>query len=457
MAETLSDDRPLTLEDLATWFAAGSKPREEFRVGAEHEKFVFHAADRQPVAYEGPSGIKALLDGMMRFGWTPTVEPGVGGGDVLIGLNRGLENISLEPGGQFELSGAPLLTMHDICEETGRHLEEAKAVAAELGLGFLGLGFSPLWRRDDVPIMPKGRYRIMRRYMPLVGSLGLDMMFRTCTVQANLDFADEADMVAKFRVSLALQPVATALFANSPFVEGRPSGFLSTRANIWTDTDVARTGMLPFVFADGFGFETYARFALQVPMYFVKRGGRYIDVAGRSFADFIEGRLSELEGERATLKDWADHVSTIFPEVRLKQYLEMRGADGGPVSRLCALPALWTGILYDPPAQAAAWDLCKHWTTEDRAGLSRDVPTQALNAMVAGRPVRDVARDMVAIAREGLKRRNYLSGGMVDESNYLGELEDIADSGLTAAERLLQLYNGPWKGDASRVFETFAY
>jgi glutamate--cysteine ligase len=457
MAETISDDRPLTLEDLAAWFAAGSKPRADFRVGAEHEKFVFHAADHQPVAYEGPNGIKALLEGMMRFGWTPTLERGPAGGEVLIGLNRGMENISLEPGGQFELSGAPLLTMHDICEETGRHLEEAKAVAAELGLGFLGLGFSPLWRRDEVPVMPKGRYKIMRRYMPLVGSLGLDMMFRTCTVQANLDFADEADMVAKFRVSLALQPITTALFANSPFIEGRPSGFLSARANIWTDTDVARTGMLPFVFEDGFGFETYARFALQVPMYFVKRDGRYIDVAGRSFADFIEGRLPELEGERATIKDWADHISTIFPEVRLKQYLEMRGADGGPVSRLCALPALWTGILYDPPAQAAAWDLCKHWTTEDRAGLIRDVPSRALSAMVAGRPVRDVARDMVAIAREGLKRRNYLSGGMVDESNYLGELEDIADSGLTAAERLLQLYDGPWEGDASRVFEAFAY
>jgi len=457
MAETLSDDRPLTLEDLTAWFAAGSKPRHAFRVGAEHEKFVFHTTDNQPVAYEGPTGIKALLEGMTRFGWTPTTERGANGGDVLIGLNRGMENISLEPGGQFELSGAPLLTMHDICEETGRHLEEAKIVAAELGLGFLGLGFSPIWRRDDVPVMPKGRYKIMRRYMPLVGSLGLDMMFRTCTVQANLDFADEADMVDKFRVSLALQPIATALFANSPFVEGRPSGFLSARANIWTDTDVARTGMLPFVFEDGFGFETYARFALQVPMYFVKRDGRYIDVAGRSFADFIEGRLPELEGGRATLKDWADHISTIFPEVRLKQYLEMRGADGGPVSRLCALPALWTGILYDPPSQAAAWDLCKHWTTEDRTGLIRDVPRQALGATVAGRRVRDVARDMVAIAREGLKRRSHLSGGMVDESNYLGELEDIADSGLTAAERLLQLYDGPWHGDASRVFEAFAY
>jgi glutamate--cysteine ligase len=457
MAETLSDDRPLTFEDLAGWFAAGSKPPAQFRVGAEHEKFVFRLGTHEPVAYDGPAGIRALLEGLMRYGWSPTWESAATGGEVLIGLSRGKANISLEPGGQFELSGAPLHTMHDICEETGEHLEEAKTVAAELGLGFLGLGYTPIWRRDEVPMMPKGRYRIMRRYMPLVGTKGLDMMFRTCTVQANLDFADEADMVAKFRVSLALQPIATALFANSPFIEGRPSGMLSARAAVWADTDPDRTGMLPFVFEDGFDFETYARYALAVPMYFVHREGRYIDVAGRSFADFMDGRLPELEGERATLKDWADHVSTIFPEVRLKQYLEMRGADGGPVSRLCALPALWTGILYDPPAQAAAWDLCRHWSLDAREQLRRDAPRLALGATVEGRSVRDIARDMVAIAREGLKRRARLSGGMIDESNYLGELEDIADSGVTAAERLLELYHGPWRGDASQVFEAFAY
>jgi glutamate--cysteine ligase len=457
MADTLSDDRPLTVEDLAAWFAAGSKPTSQFRVGAEHEKFVFRLGSNEPVPYDGPNGIRALMEGLMRFGWSPTWERGAAGGEVMIGLSRGMANISLEPGGQFELSGAPLHTMHDICEETGEHLLEAKTVATELGLGFLGLGFTPTWRRDQVPAMPKGRYAIMRRYMPLVGGKGLDMMFRTCTVQANLDFASEADMVAKFRVSLALQPIATALFANSPFVEGRPSGLLSSRADVWNDTDADRTGMLAFVFEPGFGFETYARYALGVPMYFVKRDGRYIDVAGRSFADFIEGRLPEVEGERATLKDWADHVSTIFPEVRLKQYLEMRGADGGPVSRLCALPALWTGILYDPAAQAAAWDLCRHWTDDDREQVRRDGPRLGLGAVVAGRSVRDVARDMVAIAREGLRRRNRLSGGMVDEGNYLGELEDIADSGVTAAERLLDLYHGPWQGDASQVFSAFAY
>jgi glutamate--cysteine ligase len=457
MGDTLGDDRPLTFEDLAAWFARGEKPTSQFKVGAEHEKFVFRLGSHAPVPYEGPDGILALMKGLERFGWEGTYELTPEGGETLIGLSRGPANVSLEPGGQFELSGAPLETMHEICAETGEHLQEVGEVAAELGLGFLGLGFTPLWRRDEIPVMPKGRYRIMRRYMPTVGSKGLDMMFRTCTVQANLDFASEDDMIAKFRVSLALQPIATALFANSPFVEGKPSGFLTARADVWTDTDPDRTGMLGFVFEDGFGYDAYTRYALGVPMYFVKRNGLYIDVAGRSFADFMEGRLPELPGERPTLKDWADHTSTIFPEVRLKQYLEMRGADGGSVSRLCALPALWTGILYDPAAQAAAWDLCKHWTVEDRAGLIRDVPRLALRAQVAGRSVRDVARDMVAIASQGLKARNRLSGGMVDETGYLGELEVIAETGVTAADNLLALYHGPWAGDIARVFETNAY
>jgi glutamate--cysteine ligase len=305
--------------------------------------------------------------------------------------------------------------------------------------------------------MPKGRYKIMREYMPKVGGLGLDMMFRTCTVQANLDFGSEADMVAKFRTSLALQPICTALFANSPFVEGKPSGFVSARANVWTDTDADRTGMLDFVFQDGFGFETYAKYALDVPMYFAKRGDRYIDLAGRSFRDFMDGKLAELPGEKPSLKDWADHTTTIFPEVRLKQYLEMRGADSGPWSRLCALPALWMGIFYDSAALAAAWDLCKSWKIEDHERLRADVARVGLKAQIAGRTVQDVAQDMLAIARAGLVRRNRLSGGMVDESNYLAELDEIAASGITPAERLLELYHGPWAGDASKVFESFAY
>ena len=451
MAEVACDDRPLTFEDLVRWFDEGSKPASEWRVGAEHEKFVFRLDTHEPVPY-APGGIEALLDGLTRFGWQPVRE-----GENVIALERGKANVSLEPGGQFELSGAPLETIHDICEETGTHLQEVKTVADELGLGFLGLGFTPLWRRDEIPVMPKGRYKIMREYMPKVGKLGLDMMFRTCTVQANLDFGSEADMVAKFRTSLALQPIATALFANSPFVEGRPSGFLSARANVWTDTDPDRTGMLDFVFRDGFGFEAYANYALDVPMYFVKREGRYIDLAGRSFRDFMDGRLADLPGQRPTLKDWADHTTTIFPEVRLKQYLEMRGADSGPWSRLCALPALWMGIFYDSAALAAAWDVCKDWKIEDHERLRADVARVGLKAQIAGRTVQDVAQDMLAIAREGLKRRNRLSGGLVDETGYLAELEEIAASGVTPAERLLELYNGPWAGDAGKVFDSFAY
>jgi glutamate--cysteine ligase len=451
MAETATDDRPLTFEDLVAWFDEGSKPKDQWRVGAEHEKFVFHLGTHAPVPYE-PNGIKALLDGLTRFGWEPVLEAG-----NVIALERGKANVSLEPGGQFELSGAPLETIHDICEETGGHLQEVKIVADELGLGFLGLGFTPVWRRDQVPVMPKGRYKIMREYMPKVGGLGLDMMFRTCTVQANLDFGSEADMVAKFRTSLALQPICTALFANSPFIEGKPSGFVSARANVWTDTDADRTGMLDFVFQDGFGFETYAEYALNVPMYFAKRGDRYLDLSGRSFRDFMDGKLTELPGEKPTMKDWADHTTTIFPEVRLKQYLEMRGADSGPWSRLCALPALWMGIFYDSAALAAAWDLCKTWKIEDHERLRADVARVGLKAEIAGRTVQDVAKDMLAIAREGLKRRNRLSGGMVDETNYLSQLDEIADSGITQAERLLELYHGPWAGDVSKVFESFAY
>ena len=451
MAGVVGDDRPLVFEDLVRWFERGAKPASEWRVGAEHEKFVFRLGSHDPVPYE-PDGIKALLNGLTRFGWAPIYE-----GENVIALERGMANVSLEPGGQFELSGAPLETIHDICEETGQHLQEVKVVADELGLGFLGLGFTPLWTREQIPVMPKGRYKIMREYMPKVGSLGLDMMFRTCTVQANLDFGSEADMVAKFRTSLALQPIATALFANSPFKEGKPTGLLSTRANVWTDTDPNRTGMLDFVFQDGFGFEAYANYALDVPMYFVKREGRYIDVAGRSFRAFMAGELPELPGERPTLKDWADHTTTIFPEVRLKQYLEMRGADSGPWSRLCALPALWMGVLYDSASLAAAWDLAKDWDIEDHERLRADVARLGLKAQVGGRSAQDVAKDMLASAAEGLKRRNRLSGGLVDESGYLSELQTIAETGVTPAERLLELYETRWAGEVSRVFEDFAY
>ena len=451
------NDAPLSRDDLIGAMARGAKPREQWRIGAEHEKFGFDRSTLRRPTHEGDSGILAMLTGLERFGWAPVEEAG-----HLIALERknadGLTaSISLEPGGQFELSGAPLKDVHEICDETGRHLMEVKQVADQLNLGFIGVGFDPMWRREDVPVMPKGRYAIMRAYMPKKGSLGLDMMLRTCTIQANLDFSDEADMAAKFRTSLALQPIGTALFANSPFTEGRPNGFLSARANVWTDTDPDRTGMLNFVFEDGFGFERYVDYALDVPMYFVKRDGRYVDASGQSFRDFMEGRLPALPGDHPTMKDWADHLTTLFPEVRLKQYLEMRGSDGGPWSRICGLPALWAGIFYDASALAAAWDLCKHWDVEDHERLRRDVTRLGLKAEVAGRSVQDVARDMIEIARHGLKRRERFSGGMVDETGYLSELEEIAASGITPAERLLERYHGPWGGDVRKMYAEFAY
>ncbi|HEY4586595.1 MAG TPA: glutamate--cysteine ligase [Brevundimonas sp.] len=453
----MSDTAPLSRDQLIHAMSKGEKPRDQWRIGAEHEKFGFDKSTLRRPAYDGPGGIKAMLDGLTRFGWTPVEEAG----HVIALERRNAEgfsaSISLEPGGQFELSGAPLKDIHDICNETGQHLMEVKQVADQLNLGFLGLGFDPMWRREDIPVMPKGRYDVMRAYMPKKGRLGLDMMLRTCTIQANLDFDSEADMVMKFRTSLALQPIATALFANSPFTEGRPNGFVSARANVWTDTDPDRTGMLDFVFEDGFGYERYADYALDAPMYFAKRGQTYVDLSGQSFRAFIEGKLDALPGDRATAQDWADHLTTLFPEVRLKQYLEMRGADGGPWSRICALPALWAGILYDAPSLAAAWDLCKDWDIADHERLRRDVTRLGLKAEVGGRSVRDVAVDMVNIAKQGLKNRARFSGGMVDERGYITELEDIADSGVTSADRLLELYNGEWGGDISRVYRDFAY
>ena len=454
----MTDTAPLTREALLGAMTKGAKPKDQWRIGAEHEKFGFDKATLGRPAYDGPNGIKAMLEGLQRFGWSPVEENG-----FLIGLERRnaegfIASVSLEPGGQFELSGAPLLTIHDICNETGQHLMEVKQVADQIGVGFLGVGFDPLWTREQVPVMPKGRYDIMRAYMPKVGNLGLDMMLRTCTIQANLDFDSEADMVAKFRTSLALQPIATALFANSPFTEGRPNGFLSARANVWTDTDPDRTGMLDFVFQDGFGFERYADYALDTPMYFAKRDGKYVDASGQSFRDFQAGKLPALPGQYPTIKDWNDHLTTLFPEVRLKAYLEMHaGPQGGPWSRICALPALWAGVLYDAPSLAAAWDLCKDWDIADHERLRRDVTRLGLKAEVAGRSVRDIAVDLVAIARQGLKNRAKFSGGMVDERGYLAELEDIADSGITPAERLLDLYHGPWQGDVKRIYADFAY
>jgi glutamate--cysteine ligase len=436
-------------DDLLAVFASGEKPREAWRIGTEHEKLVYRRDDHRAPSYDEPGGIRDLLLAMTEYGWTPIEE----GGSV-IALAGPDGTISLEPAGQLELSGAQREHLHQTCAEADRHLKQAKAVGERLGVGFLGLGMWPDKARADLPVMPKGRYGIMLRYMPKVGSLGLDMMLRTCTIQTNLDYSSEADMAAKFRVGLALQPLATALFANSPFTEGRPNGFLSYRSHIWSDTDPDRTGMLPFVFEDGFGYERYLDYALDVPMYFVYRDGRYIDAAGQSFRDFLAGRLPALPGEKPFLSDFTDHLSTIFPEVRLKSFLEMRGADGGPWNRICALPALWVGLLYDADALAAAWDLVKHWTIEERQALRDAVPRQALAAVTPdGESLRAFGEKVLAIAEGGLNARGRLNAAGDNEGGFLDPLREIIASGKTPAESLLDRFHGPWAGDVGRVYE----
>ncbi|MGX7895846.1 glutamate--cysteine ligase [Tsuneonella sp. HG222] len=436
-------------EQLAEPMAAGEKPRERWRIGTEHEKLVYRTGDHRAPSYDEAGGIRDILMELRRFGWEPIEENG-----KVIAMGGEDGTVSLEPAGQLELSGAAVETLHQTCAETGRHLTQVKAIGEECGVGFLGLGMWPDKTREELPIMPKGRYAIMMRHMPRVGSLGLDMMLRTCTIQTNLDYSSEADMVAKFRTSLALQPLATALFANSPFTEGKPNGFLSYRSHIWSDTDPHRTGMLPFVFEDGFGYERYVDYMLDVPMYFVFRDGQYIDAAGQSFRDFMRGELPALPGELPTESDWIDHLSTAFPEVRLKSFLEMRGADGGPWNRICALPALWVGLLYDQGALDAAWDVVKGWSMEEREALRNAVPAQGLAAPVpGGRTLRDLAREILPIARAGLSSRAMLNSSGDNETGFLEPLEEIVASGKVPAQRLLDKFHGEWNGDIARVYE----
>ena len=440
-------------DDLISVFSGGEKPRADWRIGTEHEKFVYRLADHRAPSWDEPGGIRDLLDGLTEFGWKPVLE-----GGKIIALAGDDGTVSLEPAGQFELSGAPLWNLHESCAESGRHLQQVKAVGDKLGLGFLGLGMWPDKTRAELPIMPKGRYKIMLSHMPRVGNLGLDMMLRTCTIQVNLDYSSEADMVKKFRVGLALQPVATALFANSPFTEGKPNGFKSFRSHIWEDTDPHRTGMLPFVFEDGFGYERYCDYALDVPMYFVFRDGQYIDAAGLNFRDFLDGKLSVLPGEKPTIADWNDHLSTAFPEVRLKSFLEMRGADGGRWGRICALPALWVGLLYDDAALDAAWDRVKHWTIEEREALRHAVPAEALAAKVpGGGTMRDLAGEVLEIAGAGLSARAELNASGDNESGFLDPLREVVSSGMTFADRLLERYHGEWNGDVAHVYDEYSF
>ncbi|MEC9367158.1 MAG: glutamate--cysteine ligase [Pseudomonadota bacterium] len=443
--------------DLVAYLEDGCKAPEDWRIGTEHEKFGFLVDSLKPLPYEGRASVSGLLEEFaIRFRYEAIKENGktiaLKQPDCPLG-----GTITLEPGGQFELSGAPLDTLHKTCAEVNQHLAQAREIGKDLGTAFLGLGFSPKWTLEETPSMPKARYAVMRHYMPRVGRLGLDMMYRTCTIQVNLDYADEADMVKKFRVGLALQPIATALFANSPFREGKPNGFLSWRSELWRDTDPDRTGMLPFVFEDGMSFERYVDYALDVPMYFVYRDGKFIDVAGASFREFLAGKLKVLPGEKPNLADWSDHLTTLFPEVRMKKFLEMRGADGGPWRRICALPALWAGLLYDAASLEAAWRLVKDWTAEERQGLRNAVPHTALKTPFRKGTVLDVARDVLEISRQGLKARARLDSMGQDESHFLDAVARVVSEGRTPAECLLEQYHGEWKGDIDRLFDEHAF
>jgi glutamate--cysteine ligase len=439
-------------DDLVRHLSKGMKPKSAWRIGTEHEKFVYDLKTHKPISYDGKPGIRQLLEGMGRFGWQPVKE-----GDNIIGNSLNGASLSLEPGGQFELSGAPLKSIHETCAEVNTHLVQTRDVASEIGVGVLGLGFAPNWTLDEVPVMPKGRYGIMRRYMPKVGGYGLDMMFRTCTVQVNLDFSDEADMVKKLRVGLALQPITTALLANSPFREGRSSGFLSYRAQVWTDVDNARSGMLPFAFESGMSFERYVDYALDVPMYFVYRDGKYHDVAGKSFRDFLARKIPEVAQFEPSMADWADHLTTIFPEVRLKQFLEMRGADGGQWRRICGMPALWVGLVYDDVALDAAWDMVKDWTAEERQALRDMVPKQGFRAPFRNTNVLELARRMLEISGEGLRRRASLDSAGMSEDGFINPLRELVARGQTRAEELLHAFQNEWKGDMSRLFSEYNF
>ena len=447
---TSAEDDPVieSRDQLIAPMQQGEKPKADWRIGTEHEKLVYKRKTHAAPSYDEEGGIRDILLSLQDFGWQ-TVEEG----GKVIAMAGDDGTVSLEPAGQLELSGAPLKTLHETCNEAGRHLSQVKEIGEKFGVGFLGLGMWPDKAREDLPVMPKGRYQIMMDHMPRVGNLGLDMMLRTCTIQVNLDYGSEADMVKKFRVGLALQPLATALFANSPFTEGKPNGYLSYRSHIWSDTDPHRTGMLPFVFDEDFGYERYVDYMLDVPMYFVFRDGKYLDAAGLSFRDFLDGKLSILPGEKPTQSDWWDHLSTAFPEVRLKSFLEMRGADGGPWSRICALPALWVGLLYDQGALDAAWDLVKDWSMEEREALRNAVPKEGLAATVpGGRTLQDLGREVLAIARAGLTARGFLNTGGDNESGFLQTLDEIVESGKSPAQRMLDRYHGEWNGDISRIY-----
>ncbi len=450
LTKTIEDTR-----ELVQYLEDGCKPVEDWKIGTEHEKFGYNKFDLKPLPYSGSCSIKSILQGLKEtFGWSPILEE-----NQLIGLSKDGANISLEPGGQLELSGALLENVHQTCLEVANHLAEVKTIADRIGAGFLGLGTAPLWKHADMPVMPKGRYRLMAPYMEKVGSHGTQMMFRTCTVQVNLDYSSEADMVRKLRVGLALQPIATALFSASPFFEGKKTGYSSYRSRIWQNTDKARTGMLPFVFEKSFGFDAWVDYALDVPMYFVNRQGKYLNALGQSFRDFLSGELEALPKEKPLLSDWEDHLTTIFPEVRLKKFIEMRGADAGPWAKICALPAFWVGIIYSQSSLDGAWELCKNWTSAQRQQLYCDVAKHGLGASIRSRSVKSIAFDLLNLSHKGLLERRKCNAHetKLDESEFLLPLFESLEKGSSLADEILEKYRTSWSGDLKCIYSEYCY
>lgn len=439
-------------DQLIDFIKSGEKNPANFKIGTEHEKFVFNLSNNRPVKYDGEKGIKDLLTSLEEFGWKTIKE-----GNNIIALSRsgalGGGSITLEPAGQFELSGAMLETVHETIKEIIDHKSQISLVGKKLDLGFLSLGFAPNWKREEMPVMPKERYQVMKRYMPTKGNHGLDMMFRSCTSQVNLDYSSEEDMIKKFRISLLAQPIVTALFANSPFKDGKLNNYKSYRSEVWKDTDPDRTGILPFVFKDNMGYESYVNYALEVPMYFIYRDGNYIDLAGSSFKDFIEGKLDKVSNYSATIEDWELHLTTIFPEVRLKTYLEMRGADAGGIAQICSLSAFWTGLLYNNDSLNKAGELFNDIDVAELAKVRNLVPKEGLNCAVGKYNVYNLASELIELSLQGLKSRNKLDIEGNDETKYLNPIIRIMKDKENSADKLIRKYNSEWNKDIMKIYE----
>ncbi len=439
-----------SLDDCVNYFHAGETPEEDWVIGTEHEKIAVYEDTFERVPYEGERGIAVLLERISKQGeWVPILE-----GSKIIGLKRGGASITLEPGGQFELSGAPLATIKETCAEFNSHVDQVKAISEDLGIVWLSLGVDPLHPVSDVPVMPKSRYQIMRDYLPTRGSLGLEMMHLSATVQANFDFSDEADMVAKVRTAMGCTPLVSALFANSPFSARGENGFVTKRLAIWADTDPDRCGLLPFVFDSGFGYERYTDWALDVPIFFLIRDGHYIPAGGLTFRGFMENGL---EGHRALLSDWDMHLTTLFPEVRLKQIIEVRGADAVPRELTCALPAIWKGLLYDADALDQAWDLVSSFTFEERVEGQVSVARKGLGAELGGQSVKPLADQLLEIASGGLDRISTRRGIEGGEQNFIAPLRRILESGKSPGEVMLDRWRNEWNGSLERLISYARY